>query len=398
MKIGIFGDQRFLYDGNGNYFTKGNLRKVLLEEYAKHFDKIYLFFRTKQSDISWAPPQDIIHHDKIEFIHLPTFEGPLGFAIHKHRIKNIIEENIDKCDVCILRFCYRVSCVAAPIALRHNKPTIAHLRGYGHECMMYDIERIPFWPARKIMAYINWKTNSKAVQSCDRIVGTSKAVADEYAQAGRQTMGVADGCTTEDFFIPFRARSPRQPANIILVARINYAKNVQQAVRAVAKVRSRGLDCVFTIVGDGPYLHRIKELAAKLGISDIMRFPGRVNSRQELLNYYRQAHIGILTSLSEGLPSSIIESMAASLPVVCTNLPCMREIVNQGRNGFLVEIGDVDSCAENLALLISDESLRQKMGQNAYNVALEYRTDKQVSKLVRLVKELAEIPKNERRK
>jgi|GEM_PF-3147778 len=398
MNIGIFGDQRFLYDSNGNFYTKGNLRGVLLEEYAKHFDKIYLFFRTKQSDLSWAPKKDLIRNNKIEFVHLPTFEGLLGFSFNKNKIEKIIEDNIEKCDVCILRFCYKISCLAAPIAAKHKKPTIAHIRGHGYESMMYDIERIPFYAARRFFAFLNWKSNSKHVRMCDRIIGTSKAVADIYAEPGRNTLGIADGCTTQDFFLPFRRRTPGKPVNILVVARINYAKNVQQLVRAMARIKAMSLNATLTIVGDGPYHDELKHLAHTLKISHMVHFAGRVNSRNELIEYYRAAHIGALTSLTEGLPSSVLESMAASLPIVCTDLLCMKEIITEGTNGFLVKVGDDGECANKLAILIKDEAVRERMGISANKVAESFRTDKQVALLANLVLELKNAPVKEIRK
>lgn len=258
------------------------------------------------------------------------------------------------------------------------------------------MERIPFWFARWLLAYTGWRKNYKAVNLCDRVIGTSKAVADVYAKPGRWTDGITDGCTTRDFFIPFRPKVNNEPANIIVVARINYAKNIQQIVRAVAKIHSRQLLCKLTIVGDGPFLGELKRLAAQLGISGITYFPGRINSREELLEYYRNAHIGVLTSRMEGMPSSIIESLASSLPVVCTNLPCMDEIINEGQNGYLIDVDDVDACADRLACLITDESLRERMGIQGHETATRLRTDRQLAKLSNLVEELVQCPAQSR--
>jgi glycosyltransferase involved in cell wall biosynthesis len=398
MNLGIFGDQRFLYDGNRNYFTKGNLRSALLEEYVKHFDKIYMFFRTKHSDLSGIPKEDIIRNSKIEFVHLPTFQGPLGFWRHRKHIARVVEANIDKCDVCILRFCYRISCLAAPIARHHSKPTIAHLRGDGRTALMYHVEKIPIWLVRWLIAQAEWRRNYFAVNLCDRVIGTSEAVAKTYAANGRETMAIVDGGTTKDFFLPFRARSAKEPMNLIVVARIIYAKNLQQIFYAIAKLHHKRIPCRLTIVGEGPYLDKLKLLAKELEISNITHFVGAVYSRAELIEYYKGAHIAALTSRTEGLPSSILESMAASLPVVCSNLPCMREIVVDGQNGFLVNLDDVEACADRFSRLILDERLREQMGKKAHTTASFFRTDRQVNKLVKLVNEIVESRPNTRRK
>jgi glycosyltransferase involved in cell wall biosynthesis len=391
VKIGIFGDQRFLYDEQGRYYSRGNLRAVLLEEYVRQFDQVTLFFRTKASDLSWAPEADLIKHERIRFIHLPTFEGAFGVGKHANEIRARIDEHIDECDVCILRFCYQVSCLATELTARHNKPSIAHLRGDAGAAMQFD-ERIP-------TALLRWLAGTrlrsyyrKYVNRCDVILGTSKAVADLYAKAGRFTGGISDGCTTEAFFLPFRERQLDQPANIVVVARMNYAKNVAQLIQALGILNLQKLDCMLTVVGDGPNLPQLKALAESLGIVDKVRFLGRVDARADLVELLRDAHIGALTSRTEGLPSSVLESMAAALPIVATNLPCMKEIVNEGENGFLVEIGDAEACAERLGRLVRDESLRERMGRSAHERAKVFRTDRQVAKLRELAEDLLSHP------
>lgn len=398
MNIGIFGDQKFLYDSKGNYYTKGNLRRVLLEEYAKHFKKIYMFFRTIPSDLSWAPQEDIIKNDKVEFINLPTFKGMIGFPWHKNHIAKVLENNIHKCDICVLRFCYNISCLAAPIIKKHSLPSIAHLRGDIYKALMLDVERIPSKPLRWLIASYGKQKNVKAVNLCDRIIGTSKAVANLYAEHGRWTDGIADGCTTKDFFLPARVRRKDEPVNIILVARINYAKNIQQVIKACAILKKREAYFKLYIIGDGPYLSKLKKLSYALGVSDLVVFQGRINSREELIKHYKRSHIGVLTSRTEGLPSSVLESMAASLPVVCTDLPCIREILSEGVNGFIVPIDDIEMCADRLFQLIKNETLRRQMGEHAQAKAIQFRTDNQVKKLWHLCYELLSSPVVEKRK
>jgi glycosyltransferase involved in cell wall biosynthesis len=84
--------------------------------------------------------------------------------------------------------------------------------------------------------------------------------------------------------------------------------------------------------------------------------------RQDMDQVYRQAHIVCLPSLREGLPTVLIEAAAAGRPIVASDVPGCREVVEHGENGLLVPPGDPAALAEALALLASDPALRHRMG------------------------------------
>jgi glycosyltransferase involved in cell wall biosynthesis len=87
---------------------------------------------------------------------------------------------------------------------------------------------------------------------------------------------------------------------------------------------------------------------------------------------YQYADIFVLTSLSEGMPSVILEAMGCGLPIVASNVGGNNEIVEEGKNGYLVEGDDTDTLAQRLVTLINDEALRQEMGRHSRELALRY--------------------------
>jgi glycosyltransferase involved in cell wall biosynthesis len=84
--------------------------------------------------------------------------------------------------------------------------------------------------------------------------------------------------------------------------------------------------------------------------------------RQDMEEVYHQAHIVCLPSLREGLPTVLIEAAAAGRPIVASDVPGCREVVDHGENGLLVPPGDPVALAEALALLAGNPVLRRKMG------------------------------------
>jgi glycosyltransferase involved in cell wall biosynthesis len=92
--------------------------------------------------------------------------------------------------------------------------------------------------------------------------------------------------------------------------------------------------------------------------------------RQDMDEVYRQAHIVCLPSLREGLPTVLIEAAAAGRPIVASDVPGCREVVEDGVNGLLVPPGDPAALARALAMLASDPALRQQMGAAGRNIAV----------------------------
>jgi glycosyltransferase involved in cell wall biosynthesis len=84
--------------------------------------------------------------------------------------------------------------------------------------------------------------------------------------------------------------------------------------------------------------------------------------RQDMDEVYRQAHIVCLPSLREGLPTVLIEAAAAGRPIVTSDVPGCREVVEHGENGLLIPPGDPAALAEALVLLAGNPTLRHKMG------------------------------------
>lgn len=92
--------------------------------------------------------------------------------------------------------------------------------------------------------------------------------------------------------------------------------------------------------------------------------------RQDMDEVYRQAHIVCLPSLREGLPTVLIEAAAAGRPIVASDVPGCREVVEDGVNGLLVPPGDPAALAGALAKLAGDPALRQQMGAAGRNIAV----------------------------
>ncbi|HEY1011086.1 MAG TPA: glycosyltransferase family 4 protein [Herpetosiphonaceae bacterium] len=149
----------------------------------------------------------------------------------------------------------------------------------------------------------------------------------------------------------------------LLVAGLDRAhafKGVDVLLAALARLP----DAWAVLVGDGDLRPSYAAQAAALGVAGRVRFAGRV-ATDELPEFYRLADVGVLPSVTMGEAFGLVllESMACARPVVASNLPGVRTVVDDGADGLLAPPGDAAALADALGSLLSDPGRRQAMGE-----------------------------------
>jgi len=175
---------------------------------------------------------------------------------------------------------------------------------------------------------------------------------------------------------------------ILFVGGLEYFKGVEFLIKSIPHLKGK---IKLLIAGEGPLMNEYRELAKNLGIIRQVCFTGSV-SDEELVKYYNLADLLILPSIdrSEAFGIVLIEAMACGKPVIASNLPGVRTVVDDGINGFLTTPGNVADIAKKLQLLLNNEGLRRKFGQKGREKVLKkYRWSKVGYKLDSLYKQLA---------
>lgn len=162
---------------------------------------------------------------------------------------------------------------------------------------------------------------------------------------------------------------------IVLVGRLDENKNQALALRAAAASGALGEGWKLILYGDGPSASQLKALSKELGIEDSTEFAGIVSDVPERI---RTASVFILPSKAEGMPNALIEAMSLGLACISTDCPSYgpRDILEDGKNGYLVPVDDVSAMAEKLTLLTKDEELRRRLGKEAFRVQEAYAPEK----------------------
>lgn len=156
------------------------------------------------------------------------------------------------------------------------------------------------------------------------------------------------------------AKSPGSTFTIGTAARLEPVKNLAGLLRAFSQLKSA--NCVLQIAGDGSERATLESRTRELGIADRVQFLGW---RADIDSLLQQWDCFVLPSVEEGFGISVLEAMAAGLPVIATSVGGMREIVTNGQDGLLVPANDDGALADAMRRLISDPTLRSRLGANA---------------------------------
>ncbi len=202
------------------------------------------------------------------------------------------------------------------------------------------------------------------------VLGRSQLVVPSRVLAGiaRSRWGVAadrislirNGIDTERFAQAQgpRGQRPEHGVTIGLVTRLSREKNIGLSLRAFARLSpASGLRLV--IAGDGVERAALEAEAVRLGIAERTRFLGQV---RDPANLFASFDIFLLSSWSEQLPFSLLEAMAAGLPVAATDVGDVREALAPANRGLVVPPGDEAGLAQRLRLLAESAELRRRLG------------------------------------
>ena len=153
---------------------------------------------------------------------------------------------------------------------------------------------------------------------------------------------------------------------ITLVANLRHTvKNQPMFLRAAKRVAAQCPEAHFVLAGEGDLKDGLEVLAKELNIADKIHFIGRCLQVPELLSV---SYAGVLTSVNEGFSNSILEYMAAKLPIVATSVGGANEAIIENETGFLVASNDDKAFGERLIELLENETKAASFGQKGREI------------------------------
>lgn len=162
---------------------------------------------------------------------------------------------------------------------------------------------------------------------------------------------------------------PKEYRGIVTAGRLAREKDIELILKTVAQVRHI-VPLKFVIVGDGSERKALEQTARDLGIEEDSIFVG---FQSNPFKFFRWADIYVHACLFEGFGNTLVEAMACGCPVIATDCPFgPRDIVEHGKNGFLVNMGSVEAMRDALLTVLQNNDLLTQMGMDALRRSKEF--------------------------
>ncbi|SES89260.1 Glycosyltransferase involved in cell wall bisynthesis [Oceanobacillus limi] len=161
---------------------------------------------------------------------------------------------------------------------------------------------------------------------------------------------------------------PKNKKVITHLAEFNENKRQIDVVDAAEQLKTMYKDFVILLVGDGVLLDDIEREIERRDLTEYVRC---LHFRKDIRDILSITDIGLLVSLREGLPKSLMEMMSMKIPIVGTDIRGNRELVEDGKNGFLIPIKSPTELMKALLTLLEKKELCQAMGNNGRREVLE---------------------------
>jgi glycosyltransferase involved in cell wall biosynthesis len=265
--------------------------------------------------------------------------------------------------------------------IRKEHVDILHTHGYfagtfGRLAALFT--RVPVIITHVHSTYYNYKRRNILIERflakfTDRIICVSRAVQDfvvEYEGIPKsKTTLIYNAARAPESDEPYSELQDRRASLgfakddivITIIASLTENKGHRILIDAFRHVFERHPEIRLMIVGDGPLRNELKTYVKKMEFTSEILFIGQTT---EVFSLLRTADLCVLPSIErEGLGIALIEAMAASLPIVGTNLGGIPEVIEDKMNGLLVAPGDVHGLASAMEMFVRDKGLREQMGK-----------------------------------
>jgi len=215
------------------------------------------------------------------------------------------------------------------------------------------------------------------VRNADVVAVVSSAMTEKVdALSGGRAVNVPVmpmGADLSACFVPDRTVKRRR-ARLLFVGRLVEKKGLTHLIHAMSSIVERHPDASLHIAGSGPEQNSLSQLVGHLGLEEQVTFLGR-RSHQELVRLYQESAVAVFPFIQagdgdmEGLGLVMLEAMGCECPVIASDLPAIRDVIDNGKTGLMAEPGNPESLAKQVDILLSSPDRLKDIGRSGREYA-----------------------------
>lgn len=231
----------------------------------------------------------------------------------------------------------------------------------------------------RFIANLYYSKRRNAIKKYDLFITLTNEDRIDWNNVNPNTITISNPITIDTHHYP-----TLKEKRVITVGRLAKQKGYDLLIDIWKEITRQYPDWTLSIYGHGEKQNKLQQQINKNGLQDVVKLEGTSSSISEI---YTQASIFAFTSIYEGQGLVLIEAMHSGLPTIAYACKCgPREIITDGIDGYLIEMGDKADYVEKLSRLISDENLRIEMSKKARSNTNRYKLDQIMQQWINLFK------------
>lgn len=238
------------------------------------------------------------------------------------------------------------------------------------------------------------KTKVRLLKNFSKILAISEILASDYLDNGflNDQVFMQMNCIDTDLFHGVQSDSqkirlrtklslPRNDTIYLFVGSLIERKGFDVLIKAFITAAKHNTNFSLVVIGpksrkENPTLDQaiISKLSIEIAdnhLTERIKFIGLIQDRNKLSDYYHASDIFVFPSRNEGLPNVVLEAMAAAMPVIVTQLPGLKNVIEDSKNGFLIPIGDITALTQAIEHLGNNPDFSKKIGYAAHKYIIE---------------------------
>lgn len=351
----------YIFKADGKYYYS-ELDDLFIKRYLRIFDSILLVLRTtelvKPEDLCTIPIED----KRIVVCEVPMFQGPKEYAKVFFKVRKAVFKASQKADIGIFRLPSTVGIVACDFLRKAGKPYLVEVVANPQQSGMENANVF----IRKLMEIIH----NSLVNNCKNARGVSYVtrlnLPDIYpAGDGAVVEYYSSVELNKDFYFENRGFPLKRPFRIIHVANNitpSDSKGNVIALRVVKELVNKGFDVSIVFVGERMVPHLLDDIVNSFDLVERVKFVKR-KTKNELRNLLIDSDLLLFPSRSEGLPRTVIEANAVSLPCVASDVGGIRELI---ADEVIFDVEDYQGMANKVAEIISNKELYELLSKSNF--------------------------------
>ena len=386
MKIAIFTDT-FLPSVNGVVTSECNLIKGLVAE----GHEVIVFAPGEETKMENYEGARVYLFDSYSFFAYPDIMVTKLTEIDDH-MKTIL--TMEQPDIYHVESPFNIGIAGLYFSRKFKKPiVITHHTDYENYSAYLTKGK-----AKKVMRYLVGKPGMRSLKVIyglfNKVIAPSKITAKKLKDINvAEVTVISNGVDLEKFKgkkvdIRKKHKIPKNAKVLLYLGRVGFEKRLDTLVNAFKKHDKKAY---LVICGSGPYLEKIKQLAKKIEVKNVI-FAGYVPD-EEIYSYYNEAYAFVSASDTETAGMTFIEAFASGTPAVGSDTFGSGEYVKDNKTGYRFKAGDIEDLADKIGKILENPKKRNEMAKEAKKFAQKFSIEKTTKKTIRLYKSLTDSPK-----